>query len=72
VTDPICGICGELRSAHVSTTKGPLTHPREARGEGVFVQVSAGYTLSGAMGGGRGDDIDVSPTYLFEPRTEAP
>jgi hypothetical protein len=32
----ICTVCGEPRHAHVATDKGPLTHPREARGEGIY------------------------------------
>lgn len=66
--DPICGICDEPRSAHVATDIGPLTHPREARGEGRYVLIRAGYTMSGAMGGfPGGDDIDMPPVYRFEP-----
>ncbi len=38
--DPICNVCGEPKSAHVATEKGPLTHPREARGEGIYEFVS--------------------------------
>jgi len=42
VSDPICNICGEPKSAHVPTEKGPLTHPREARGEGTYKLVQHG------------------------------
>ena len=42
MTDEICRICSEPRSAHVSTAKGPFTHPREARGEGTYRIVSSG------------------------------
>ncbi len=67
--DPICGVCCEPRSAHVSTVDGPLTHPREARGEGTYEMVSPGYTMSGAMGTfPGGDDIDMPPTYKFVPK----
>ena len=38
--DPVCNVCGDRKSAHVSTAKGPYTHPREARGEGVYEEVS--------------------------------
>lgn len=34
--DERCVVCGEPRSVHVPTEKGPLTHPREARGEGYY------------------------------------
>ena len=34
--DPVCEVCGERKSAHVPTDEGPLTHPREARGEGTY------------------------------------
>lgn len=37
MSDPICNVCGEPKSAHVATEKGPFTHPREARGEGRYV-----------------------------------
>lgn len=66
--DDVCGICGERRSDHVPTDAGPLTHPREARGEGRYELVRAGYTLSGCMGGGPGaPDIDMPPVYRFVP-----
>lgn len=68
VEDPICGICGEPLSLHVPTESGPHTHPREARGEGVYVLVSRGYTMSGCMGGFPGDpDIEIGPSYKFQP-----
>lgn len=38
--DPKCNVCGEPKSAHVPTDKGPFTHPREARGEGTYELVS--------------------------------
>lgn len=69
--DPVCGICGERRSAHVPTADGPLTHPREARGEGTYVQTSPGWTMSGAMGStalGWMDDIEIPPSYKFVPK----
>lgn len=37
-----CRICGEPKSAHVATEKGPFTHPREARGEGTYVRRDGG------------------------------
>ena len=40
MSDPICKVCGEPRSAHVATDQGPLTHPREASGEGTYEFVS--------------------------------
>ena len=73
VYDPICHICNEPRSAHVPTTDGPLTCSRIARGEGTYVMVRRGYTMSGAMGSiyfGIGDDIDVPPVYKFVPKPE--
>jgi len=70
-SDPECGVCGELRSAHVPTKNGPLTHPREARGEGTYVLVSPGYTMSGCMGTfPGGDDIDIPPSYKFVAKDE--
>lgn len=66
--DPVCGICSEPRSVHVPTTSGPLTHPREARGEGEYVLVRRPYTMSGCMGAfPGGDDIDMPPVYKFVP-----
>lgn len=59
----MCGICGEARSAHVATAAGPLTHPREARGEGVYVLVSQGFTMGGGVAS---DDVDVAPVYRFQ------
>jgi len=71
VSDPICGICGEPRSAHVPSESGPYTHPREAHGEGQYVLVRPGYTMGGAMGGWPGDDdIDMPPLYRFEPTVD--
>ena len=48
MSDPICRICGEPKSAHVATDAGPFTHPREARGEGHYKLVSRG-TLGGGL-----------------------
>jgi len=42
MNDPRCTICGEPKSAHVATEKGPFTHPREARGEGTYKLVAHG------------------------------
>ncbi len=61
--DPICTTCDEPKSAHVATAKGPFTHPREARGEGTYVQVAGGVTL-GAMTPGH-DDLYIPPRYEF-------
>ena len=70
--DPQCVVCCEPRSAHVSTEDGPLTCPRLARGEGRYVLVSPGYTLSGCMGRGPGEpDEYVNPVYRFEPFAKA-
>jgi hypothetical protein len=41
-TDPKCRICGARQSEHVVTAKSQFTHPREARGEGVYVLKGAG------------------------------
>lgn len=71
--DPVCGVCGERRSLHVPTEAGPLTHPREARGEGTYEMVSPGWTMSGAMGSttlGITDDIEIPPSYKFVPKVE--
>lgn len=59
-----CGVCGEPRSAHVPTDEGPLTHPREARGEGVYVQTRAPYISGGYW---PGDDWEMPATYTFVP-----
>lgn len=67
--DPICGICGERLSTHVPTEAGPYTHPKEARGEGVYRMVRPGYTM------GRGpadDDIEMPPRYEFVPNPPKP
>ena len=68
MTDPICSICGEPRSLHVKTDKGPFTHPREARGEGEFVMVSPGHIQGG---GSWYDDTEMPPTYRFVPKEGA-
>ena len=59
--DPICNACGELRSAHVPTEKGPLTHPREARGEGTYVR------HTGTIGGGVERDDYPFESWEFKP-----
>lgn len=38
----LCKVCGEARGLHIPTAKGPLTHPREAREEGVYVRTGNG------------------------------
>lgn len=43
--DPPCRVCGEPRSAHMPGPAGPLTHPREARGEGYYVLYRGTYLL---------------------------
>lgn len=67
-TDERCGICGEPRSAHVATDKGPLTHPREARGEGEYELVRPAST-HGAFWPGD-DDIELPPVWKFVPKTK--
>lgn len=62
--DPVCVVCGEPRGAHVPTADGPLTHPREARGEGRYELVSQGFILGGGVAN---DDEYVNPTYRFVP-----
>lgn len=62
--DPICIICGEPKSAHVATEKGPHTHPREARGEGHYEKVTEGRIQGG---GAWLDDTYVDPTFRFVP-----
>lgn len=66
MTDLLCGICGEPRGAHVPTEDGPLTHPREARGEGRYVLIHPAYTSGG---GAWHDDEEIPATYRFEPRS---
>ncbi len=63
--DEICGVCGEPRSAHVATDKGPETHPREARGEGTYELVSPGRICGGYW---PGEEYEVGPTYKFVPK----
>lgn len=46
LAEEICRACGEPRSAHVATKKGPLTHPKEARGEGYYERSYRGFGLS--------------------------
>lgn len=62
--DSTCNICGEPKSAHVATDKGPFTHPREARGEGTYEQVSPGHIQGGFF---PGEEYEVGPTYRFVP-----
>lgn len=66
--DRICDVCGEPKSAHVATEAGPLTHPREARGEGRYELVRAGYWMAGSWPGD--EDVPVAPFYRFVKRTE--
>ncbi len=60
--DPICNICGEPKSKHVATAAGPFTHPREARGEGHYEEVSPGHIEGGFW---PGEEHHVGPTYRF-------
>jgi hypothetical protein len=65
MSDPICSTCGEPKSKHVATAKGPYTHPREARGEGTYVIVRQGYTM-GAFSPGD-DPMEMPARYEFRP-----
>ena len=60
--DPTCNVCGERKSAHISTEKGPFTHPMEARGEGHYEMVSPWHIQGG---GAWYDDMQWPPTYRF-------
>lgn len=62
--DPVCTICGERKSLHVKTDKGPFTHPREARGEGTYVQVSPPHLQGGFM---PGEDYEMPAVWKFVP-----
>jgi hypothetical protein len=66
--DEICGICGEAKSAHVVTDKGPLTHPREARGEGEYVLVNPAH-IEGRFWPDE-DEVHVPATWMFVPTHE--
>lgn len=66
MSDPKCNICGELKSAHLATDKGPHTHPREARGEGVYELVRQGHIQGG---GAWLDDEYIEPVYRFVEKT---
>jgi hypothetical protein len=59
--DPVCSACGERKSAHVATGKGPFTHPREARGEGTYVR------HVGTIGGGVERDDYPFESWEFVP-----
>ena len=63
MSDPneVCRICGERRGNHLPPGE---THPREARGEGRYEEVSAGHIQGG---GAWLDDTWVAPTYRFVP-----
>lgn len=63
--DPICSICGSRLSEHIASSAGGLTHPREASGEGRYVEVRPRYTMAGAWPGD--DDIEMPALYKFEP-----
>jgi hypothetical protein len=62
--DPACSICGELKSKHVSTEKGPLTHPREARGEGTYKMVKPEHIQGGFW---PGEEYEWPAQYEFVP-----
>ena len=64
--DPVCGVCGERKSAHVATDKGPFTHPREARGEGHYEEVSPAHIEAGYWPGD--DETEWPATYRFVPK----
>jgi hypothetical protein len=68
MADEICGICGEPRSAHVVTDKGPLTHPREARGEGEYVLVKPAH-IEGRFWPDE-DEVHVPAAWMFVPTHE--
>lgn len=68
-SDPICGICGEPKSAHVDTSAGPFTHPREARGEGTYELVREGHFYGSFFP--RLDDGYAPPKYVFVPNKGA-
>ena len=70
--DPVCRICGERKSAHIATDAGPFTHPREARGEGIYRLVSRG-TLGGGLSLYDGALLDDQPYehWEFVPTTAA-
>lgn len=70
--DPVCLICGERKSKHVATEKGPFTHPREAAGEGTYKLVSRG-TLGGGLSlydGALRDDMPFE-RWEFVPKKKA-
>lgn len=69
MSDPICNVCGEPRSVHVATDAGPLTHPKEARGEGTYVLVKDGH-IEGSYWPGE-DEHQVAPVYRFVPKKQA-
>jgi hypothetical protein len=70
--DPICGVCGEPRSAHVETTDGPLSHPREARGEGRYELARPEHWTSGNAYAGEWDDVRMPAVYRFVAYPEDP
>lgn len=45
--EDICRICGEPESAHVPTGDGPLTHPKQAAGLGIYRLVNRGTSYHG-------------------------
>lgn len=69
--DEICLICNEPRSAHVETERGPLTHPREARGEGEYIEIGGGVYYAGlrcqTCPGGVCEGHPYSGRWEFEP-----
>lgn len=65
-----CRICGEPQSAHVPTERGPLTHPREARGEGVYIYVATMHYGAGCCECGYG--CEGHEIYRFQPTETCP
>ena len=63
MSDSLCGVCGEPKSAHVATEKGPFTHPREARGEGTYVLARPAHIVGD---GAWYDDVEWPAAYRFE------
>ena len=75
-SEEVCVVCGEPRSAHVATVLGPLTHPREARGEGCYRRIGGGSYSAGLncsrCPGGICDGHAIEPTWEFVPAPRIP
>lgn len=63
MSDPICGICKEPKSLHIATETGPLTHPREARGEGKYMLKRQAH-IAGRMSPGD-DELEIPAVWEF-------